>query len=230
MRWSEAIWAVTGAALLLVLGLMPIPAVIGAVGQGLDVYLFPTGMMLLSEVARKEGLFDWVAATAAIHFKGSSARLLALLSLAAVGVTFVVLRWTQRRSLSEPCEWDVPRSPQTMAGKAVLAGIVGTAILLIVTSARCGQLGLPIAIAGILTAVTLCALARRSPGGIAYDVFCGSRRSAVRGKTSDSGVSSSLVRWRCPWRSRLRSALESFWVKGTPGPPGRAVFCFRIEP
>jgi arsenical pump membrane protein len=46
---------------------MAIPPAIGAVGQGLDVYLFLTGMMLLSKMARKEGLFDWVAATAAIY-------------------------------------------------------------------------------------------------------------------------------------------------------------------
>jgi len=61
-----------------VLGLMPVPAALGAVGKGLDVYLFLVGMMLLSEVAREHGLFDWVAATAAIRARGSSPRLFVL--------------------------------------------------------------------------------------------------------------------------------------------------------
>jgi Na+/H+ antiporter NhaD/arsenite permease-like protein len=77
-RWPEAIWAVAGAALLLVLGLMPADSAIGAVGKGLDVYLFLIGMMLLSETAREQGLFDWAAATAAIHARGSPARLFIL--------------------------------------------------------------------------------------------------------------------------------------------------------
>ncbi|MDY7523877.1 arsenic transporter [Sphingomonas sp. 10B4] len=77
-RLSEAIWAVAGAVLLVVFGLMPVPAAVAAIGKGLDVYLFLIGMMLLSETAREQGLFDWVAATAAINAKGSSARLFLL--------------------------------------------------------------------------------------------------------------------------------------------------------
>ena len=74
-RWPEAIWAVAGAALLLLFGLMPFPAALHAVGKGMDVYLFLIGMMLLSELARKEGLFDWLAAIATRHAKGSPKRL-----------------------------------------------------------------------------------------------------------------------------------------------------------
>lgn len=77
-RWPEAIWAVAGAALLLALGLMPPVAAGAAVAKGIDVYLFLIGMMLLSETAREQGLFDWVAATAAGHARGSTARLFAL--------------------------------------------------------------------------------------------------------------------------------------------------------
>ena len=69
-RWPEAIWAVAGAALLLLLGLMPWQAALGAVAKGGDVYLFLIGMMLLSETAREQGLFDWVAAAAAAHARG----------------------------------------------------------------------------------------------------------------------------------------------------------------
>jgi len=71
----EAIWAVTGAILLVVLGLLPISAAFSAVSKGNDVYLFLTGMMLLSETARREGLFDWVATFAVNSAKGSPRRL-----------------------------------------------------------------------------------------------------------------------------------------------------------
>ena len=86
-RLPEAVWAVTGATLLLVLGLMPRGTALAAVAKGSDVYLFLTGMMLLSEVARREGLFDWVAATAVDHAKGSTARLFALIYIAGIVVT-----------------------------------------------------------------------------------------------------------------------------------------------
>jgi arsenical pump membrane protein len=58
----EFIWAVTGAALLVLLHLLPWPDALAAAGKGMDVYFFLIGMMLLAEVARKEGLFDWLAA------------------------------------------------------------------------------------------------------------------------------------------------------------------------
>ncbi|WP_010218086.1 arsenic transporter [Sphingomonas sp. PAMC 26621] len=77
-RWPEAIWAVLGAALLLAFGLLPTSAAIGAIGTGMDVYLFLIGMMLLSETCRRQGLFDWVAATAVTHAGGSRPRLFLL--------------------------------------------------------------------------------------------------------------------------------------------------------
>jgi Na+/H+ antiporter NhaD/arsenite permease-like protein len=86
-RWPEAIWAVAGAAALLLFGLLPLPLAAGAVAKGLDVYLFLIGMMLLSEVARAEGLFDWVAATAVMHARGSTARLFALVYAAGIVTT-----------------------------------------------------------------------------------------------------------------------------------------------
>ena len=86
-RWPEAIWAVLGAAALLVLGLLPLGAAIAAVGKGLDVYLFLIGMMLLSETARIEGLFDWVAAAAVRHARGSRPRLFLLVFAAGVVTT-----------------------------------------------------------------------------------------------------------------------------------------------
>ena len=86
-RWPEAIWAVAGAALLLVLGLLPWTDGLRAVLQGTDVYLFLIGMMLLSEVARREGLFDAVAALAVNLARGSTARLFLLIYAVGVVVT-----------------------------------------------------------------------------------------------------------------------------------------------
>ena len=57
----EAIWAVAGAVLLIVLGLISIPDALTGVAKGTDVYLFLFGMMILAEIAREEGLFDWLA-------------------------------------------------------------------------------------------------------------------------------------------------------------------------
>ncbi|MDB5625787.1 MAG: arsenic transporter, partial [Tardiphaga sp.] len=61
MQWPEFIWAVAGAALLVLLQLLPWPVALAAAAKGADVYFFLIGMMLLAEVARKEGLFDWLA-------------------------------------------------------------------------------------------------------------------------------------------------------------------------
>ncbi|WP_411901828.1 arsenic transporter [Methylorubrum thiocyanatum] len=85
--WPEAIWAVLGAALLVLLGLIPWQAALEGVAKGTDVYLFLVGMMLLSEIARKEGLFDWLAAHAVRAAKGSATRLFALVYVVGTVVT-----------------------------------------------------------------------------------------------------------------------------------------------
>jgi arsenical pump membrane protein len=86
-RWPEAVWAVAGALALVLLGLLPWASAWRAVGKGLDVYLFLIGMMLLSETARREGLFDAVAAFAVNQAKGSPQRLFLLVYGVGVGIT-----------------------------------------------------------------------------------------------------------------------------------------------
>jgi arsenical pump membrane protein len=76
--WPEFIWAVGGALLLIVLGLLPASDALAGVAKGTDVYLFLIGMMLLAELARQEGLFDWLAAKAAALANGSASRLFTL--------------------------------------------------------------------------------------------------------------------------------------------------------
>ncbi|MEH3120378.1 MAG: arsenic transporter [Sphingomonas phyllosphaerae] len=86
-RWPEAIWAVAGAVALLLFGLVTPGDALAAVAKGSDVYLFLIGMMLLSETAREQGLFDWVAATAVGRAKGSPKRLFLLVYATGVVTT-----------------------------------------------------------------------------------------------------------------------------------------------
>ncbi len=84
---TEAVYAVFGAALLLLFQLITFSDAFSGIAKGLDVYLFLTGMMLLAETAREEKLFDWLAAHATIRAKGSSGRLFLLVYLVGVVVT-----------------------------------------------------------------------------------------------------------------------------------------------
>ncbi|MBO1021955.1 arsenic transporter [Methylobacterium sp. SD274] len=85
--WPEAVWAVLGAGALLVLGLISPDAAWDGVRKGTDVYLFLVGMMLLAEIARKEGLFDWLAGIAVRQARGSATRLFLLVYLVGIVVT-----------------------------------------------------------------------------------------------------------------------------------------------
>lgn len=85
--YPEAVWALAGAAALVGFGLLPWEAAAGGVLKGVDVYLFLTGMMLLAELARQEGLFDWLAARAASLARGSATRLFALVYVVGIVVT-----------------------------------------------------------------------------------------------------------------------------------------------
>ena len=75
-RGIAEVWWISGGAMLLVaLRLVPLKLAEHAVAEGTDVYLFLIGMMLLSELAREQGVFDWVAATAVRNARGSCSRL-----------------------------------------------------------------------------------------------------------------------------------------------------------
>ncbi len=76
---AEVYWIGAGALLLVALRLVPLRLAGDAVAEGTDVYLFLTGMMLLSELARFYGVFDWLAAYAVEHALGSRARLFTLI-------------------------------------------------------------------------------------------------------------------------------------------------------
>jgi arsenical pump membrane protein len=78
-NWSEAWWAVSGAVVLVLFSLLPLTDALVAIERGTGVYLFLVGMMLLAELGRREGLFDWLAAYALEHAQGSATRLFLLI-------------------------------------------------------------------------------------------------------------------------------------------------------
>lgn len=83
----EYVWICGGALLLVATRLLSLGGAGRAILDGVDVYLFLTGMMLLAELAREEGVFDWVADLAVHHSRGSSARLFLWIYGAGVVVT-----------------------------------------------------------------------------------------------------------------------------------------------
>jgi len=234
-RWPEAIWAVAGALAVVAFGLLPWTDAVAGLHKGLDVYLFLAGMMLLAEVARREGLFDWLAALATSHADGSASRLFLLTyivgaivtiflsndatavvltpavaaavkaaraeqpipyllvcafianaasfvlpisnpanlviygdhmppllqwlpryllaSVVSITATYLALRFTQRRLLSQTLAKDVAVPQLSSGGKTAAAGIAATAVVLLVASALDIHLGLPTCLAGLATAI-----------------------------------------------------------------------------
>jgi arsenical pump membrane protein len=89
-RLPEAIWAVLGASALVLLGLLPWQDALIGIEKGIDVYLFLIGMMLIAELARLEGLFDYLAALAVEYAAGSPQRLFLLIYLVGTLVTVLL--------------------------------------------------------------------------------------------------------------------------------------------
>jgi len=86
-NWPEAVWACGGAALMVAARLVSPAAAGSAIAKGADVYLFLTGMMLLAELAGREGVFDWLAGLAIGASGGSRARLFTLIYCVGIVVT-----------------------------------------------------------------------------------------------------------------------------------------------
>src|ERR1019366_7785709 len=84
---GEVWWISGGALLLIVLRLIPLKLAGRAVAEGSDVYLFLAGMMLLAELAREQGVFDWVSSVAVRGAKGSCSRLFFLVYVVGTIVT-----------------------------------------------------------------------------------------------------------------------------------------------
>jgi arsenical pump membrane protein len=84
---AEVYWIGGGVALLIVLRLVSFELAGKAIARGTDVYFFLIGMMLLSELAREHGVFDWLSSVAVRSAMGSCSRLFALVYGAGTLVT-----------------------------------------------------------------------------------------------------------------------------------------------
>jgi arsenical pump membrane protein len=84
---AEVYWVCGGATLLVLAGLVSLRTAGHALYEGLDVYLFLIGMMVLAEMAREEHVFDWAAGIAASHAKHSPRRLFTLVYFVGIAVT-----------------------------------------------------------------------------------------------------------------------------------------------
>ncbi len=87
---SEVYWIGAGVFLLLILRLIPLKLAGRAAAKGTDVYLFLIGMMLLSELAREYGVFDWLSSAAVRSAKGSYSRLFLLVYVVGTVVTIFI--------------------------------------------------------------------------------------------------------------------------------------------
>src|SRR5437667_11022278 len=75
-KWNEAMIAMAGAGLLLIIGLINPLDALTALLNDWNIFLFFLGMMALSALAEAAGLFDWLASQAARLAGGSARRLL----------------------------------------------------------------------------------------------------------------------------------------------------------
>src|ERR1035437_1341894 len=83
----EVYWIAGGVLLLLIFRLVPLQLAGRAAVKALDVCLFLVGMMLLSELAREHGVFDWLSSVAVRSARGSCSRLFAPVYAAGTVVT-----------------------------------------------------------------------------------------------------------------------------------------------
>src|SRR5579863_7716203 len=74
-RWNEALFALTGAALLLIIGLISPVNAFFTLYKDWNIFFFFLGMMSLSALAETAGMFDWLASQAARLAGGSTRRL-----------------------------------------------------------------------------------------------------------------------------------------------------------
>jgi len=102
----EVYWISGGAVLLVVLRLIPLSLAGKALGEGTDVYLFLIRMMLLSELAREHGVFDWLSSTAIKGANGSCSRLFTLVY--DIGTLVTILCRTMRRRSFSPRPFFLP--------------------------------------------------------------------------------------------------------------------------
>ena len=91
-------------------------------------------------------------------------------SMVSILVTFITLRTMQRAKLSADIAASTQGPALSLGGRVAAAGIVLTAIVLLVASALDCQLGLPTFLAGLVTTVAILLVTRTSPWTVAKDI------------------------------------------------------------
>lgn len=86
-RVPEWIWSLAGAAVAVLLGLVPMQGALHALGAGTNVYCFLAGMLAIAQLAKIHGVFDWLAARAVHAARGSGHALFGLFFLSGILVT-----------------------------------------------------------------------------------------------------------------------------------------------
>lgn len=86
-RVAEWLWAALGAAVLVAAGLLSGAQAADAARDGADVYAFLIGMLALAELARVQGVFEWLTGSLAARSSGNTRKLFAWSFAGAVIVT-----------------------------------------------------------------------------------------------------------------------------------------------
>jgi len=84
-------------------------------------------------------------------------------SVFSITLTFIMLRFTQRKALQQTIETNVHIPSLSPGGKTAIIGIIATGVILLVVSSFNMQLGLPTAITGVLTSVIVIVRAKKNP-------------------------------------------------------------------
>ena len=88
-------------------------------------------------------------------------------------MTYIVLRFTQRKALKQSIADGVPFKPLTLPGKCVAGGIGLTAVALLAASAFDRQLGLPTFLAGAAVTIVVLHISGKPLGLVLRDVSWG---------------------------------------------------------
>lgn len=244
----EMVWAVAGAALLLIFRLISFADATSGILKAVDVYLFLLGMMMLAETARNEGVFEWLADIATRKANGSASALFLMIylvgivvtalmsndatavvltpavavgvraagiknplpyllicafisnaasfllpisnpanlviygndlptltqwipmflipSITSITITFLILRFSQRKELKVSIRKDILGVKLSKAGKVAAYGILITSIVLMIASMNGISLGMMTAIMGLTTSLIVLIVAKKKPNAI----------------------------------------------------------------
>jgi arsenical pump membrane protein len=132
--WNEAWWAVGGATLMLLLGLVRWPQAVGTLARGKEAVLMLIALLCLSAVIARSGFFDWAAIVSARAARGDARALFRNTFLLGALITAVLSLDTTAVMLT----------PVVIAGARRLRLPAGPYVLLCAIVSNCASLLLPV--------------------------------------------------------------------------------------